>query len=272
MDNHMNKTDRWTALRTALLTATAIMLVMSAVMGSAWAYFTTYTRAKGGHVLHMGHEEHDDEDFANWNKKLNITVTSDSKPVYLRAKAFCADYDLTLSDQEVSEDGAQAVNKKWVSGGDGWMYYTDLVVPRDDKGNPADVTADTLFVRINNVPKSEMEGIMRGDEFNVIIVYESTEVQYDDKGGPLDWDDVDWTKKVDTKRTTATSSGTRETSDSDSSSGNEGYRYIVNTNTGRFHIPSCREVAKIEEEHKVFSNASRDELAKTYDPCQVCNP
>ena len=223
MDNHMNRRDRWTALRTALLTATAIMLVMSAVMGSAWAYFTTYTRAKGGHVLHMGHEEYDDEEFSNWLKTLNITVTKDSKPVYIRARAFSAQYPLFLSENKVDEDvpGIEGVvvdsnNTKWVSReNDDFIYYTDLVAPlRDKDGKLLDTAVDPLYVKINNVPKNEMEGAMKGDEFNVIIVYETTEVQYDSAGNPLPWDQVDWTKKVDTKRTTATSSGMEESSDS----------------------------------------------------------
>ena len=55
----MNTNKKWNALRTGLLTAAAVMLILSAVMGSAWAYFTTYASAKGSHVIHMGHHEDD---------------------------------------------------------------------------------------------------------------------------------------------------------------------------------------------------------------------
>ena len=81
MNDHMMNGKRWNALRTALLTAVAVMLVLSAVMGSAWAYFTTYARAKGGYPISLGHEEHDDEEFSNWEKTLRITVSEDSRPV-----------------------------------------------------------------------------------------------------------------------------------------------------------------------------------------------
>ena len=75
MNDHMMNEKKWNALRTALLTAVAVMLVLSAVMGSAWAYFTTYARAKGGYPIVLGHEEHDDETLQNWEKTLSITVS-----------------------------------------------------------------------------------------------------------------------------------------------------------------------------------------------------
>ena len=85
MDKHMEKKRKWEALRTGLLTAAAVMLVMSALMGTAWAYFSTYASAKGGITLHMGHEEKVEEDFNSWQKVINITSTKDSRPVYIRA-------------------------------------------------------------------------------------------------------------------------------------------------------------------------------------------
>ena len=56
MDKHMGKRENG-SLRTGLLTAAAVMLVMSALMGTAWAYFSTYATARGGITLHMGREE-----------------------------------------------------------------------------------------------------------------------------------------------------------------------------------------------------------------------
>ena len=61
--------NRKAMLRTGLLTAIAVMLVMSAAMGSAWAYFTTYATAKGSVVLGFGHQETVTEDFQQlWGK------------------------------------------------------------------------------------------------------------------------------------------------------------------------------------------------------------
>ena len=63
------------------------------------------------------------------------------------------------------------------------------------------------------MPDNKEEGALKGDEFNVIIVYEAAEVQYKD-GKEVPWNEADWTKKVDTHRTTADS-----TEQTDSSSG-----------------------------------------------------
>ena len=112
MDKHMKKKRNWEALRTSLLTATATMLVVSALMGTAWAYFSTYASAKGGYTLHMGHEEKVTEDFQEWQKVLNITSTSDSKPVYVRARGFCAEYPLTYNSK----------SNNWIQIGD-YVYY-----------------------------------------------------------------------------------------------------------------------------------------------------
>lgn len=238
MNDHMMNEKKWNALRTALLTAVAVMLVLSAVMGSAWAYFTTYARAKGGYPIVLGHEEHDDEEFKNWEKTLSITVSKDSRPVYLRARAFCSDdYPLLFSDYEIPYSGTEkvpddsgCVNENWQLGQDGeWWYYTKLYSPVDsgkdeDKDGKNDIIpAEPLHVKIEDVPADETEGAVAGDEFNVIIVYEATEVQYNEAGEPLKWDDpaLKWDKKVQTERVSPSTSQTVDTSDAGSTKGGE---------------------------------------------------
>ena len=78
MDKMREQKGRAGALRIWLLTAAAVMLVMSATMGIAWAYFTTYTTAKGGVTLRLGHEEHIQEYFMCRIMKalLHITIMS----------------------------------------------------------------------------------------------------------------------------------------------------------------------------------------------------
>ncbi len=52
-----------------------------------------------------------------------------------------------------------------------------------------------------------------------------------------------------------------------------GTDYIVNTNTGKFHYPSCGSVKKMKESNKMYYTGTRDELiAKGYDPCGNCHP
>ena len=201
MDRHTEMKGKWLALRTWLLTAAAIMMVMSAVMGTAWAYFTTYTAARGGITLHLGHEERITEYFKNRNKRVDIEITKDSQPVYVRARGYCAQYNLTYSDVELNK-GDTPVNNNWVAGGDDWMYYTKILQPgTDENGNNTAATADPLYVRINDVPEEDVQGLDDKKPFNVIIVYETTEVEYDKNGNPVGAQNANWeNKKVDTNR------------------------------------------------------------------------
>lgn len=49
--------------------------------------------------------------------------------------------------------------------------------------------------------------------------------------------------------------------------------YVLNTNTHKFHYPSCRSVKKISPENYSTSNGSRDEIiSQGYDPCGICKP
>ncbi len=49
--------------------------------------------------------------------------------------------------------------------------------------------------------------------------------------------------------------------------------YIANTNTGKFHSPSCSSVDDMKEENKMLFNGTRDELISDgYVPCKRCNP
>lgn len=52
-----------------------------------------------------------------------------------------------------------------------------------------------------------------------------------------------------------------------------GTDYIVNTNTGKFHYPSCSSVKRMKESNKMFFTGTRDELiSQGYSPCGNCNP
>lgn len=54
---------------------------------------------------------------------------------------------------------------------------------------------------------------------------------------------------------------------------NTGTEYILNTNTKKFHYPSCSSVKQMKEANKQEYTGSRDDLiAQGYDPCKRCNP
>ena len=66
-----------------------------------------------------------------------------------------------------------------------------------------------------------------------------------------------------------------ETDDTSVSQGSaeQEYQYVCNTNTKKFHSPSCDSVAQMKEENRLFTNLSRDELlAEGYEPCGNCRP
>ena len=60
---------------------------------------------------------------------------------------------------------------------------------------------------------------------------------------------------------------------SSSSSTSDSYKYVLNTNSKKFHYPYCASVKDMKEHNKEYSNESRDEIiARGYKPCGRCNP
>ncbi|MCB7320453.1 DNA/RNA non-specific endonuclease [Lacrimispora sp. 210928-DFI.3.58] len=53
----------------------------------------------------------------------------------------------------------------------------------------------------------------------------------------------------------------------------QGTTYILNTNTKKFHYPSCSSVSQMNESNKKSYFGSRDDvISQGYDPCKRCNP
>ncbi len=49
--------------------------------------------------------------------------------------------------------------------------------------------------------------------------------------------------------------------------------YVLNTNTMKFHYPSCSSVEKMKDKNKQIVEATRDEVRSWgYDPCGICRP
>lgn len=69
------------------------------------------------------------------------------------------------------------------------------------------------------------------------------------------------------------SDGSSRPADSQSSPENEEAIYIVNTNTRRFHLPSCSSVKEMKESNRENFTGSREELIEEgYIPCGKCRP
>ena len=53
----------------------------------------------------------------------------------------------------------------------------------------------------------------------------------------------------------------------------QGKDYVLNTNSHKFHYPSCSSVDSMKDSNKAFFHGTREEvIAKGYDPCGRCHP
>jgi len=49
--------------------------------------------------------------------------------------------------------------------------------------------------------------------------------------------------------------------------------WVLNTNTGKFHIPSCSSVSQMKDTNKLeFTGTREDVIAMGYQPCGKCHP
>ena len=159
-----------------ILTALAVTMLLAGTVGSALSYFTANTEAVGSKSIELGDSTTVTEDFSNWIKHVAVTSEADSQPVYIRVKAFCgSEYSLVYSDGDGS----------WTPGSEGYYYYNPIV--------NAGETTSALDIRIENIPAD----VKDADSFNVVVIYESTPVQYREDGTPY----ADWSLKLTTGTT-----------------------------------------------------------------------
>ncbi len=53
----------------------------------------------------------------------------------------------------------------------------------------------------------------------------------------------------------------------------EGWDYVLNTNTGKFHYSDCRSAKQIKDKNKAYFHGTREEvIGQGYSPCGNCNP
>ncbi|WP_165056578.1 MULTISPECIES: hypothetical protein [unclassified Adlercreutzia] len=171
----------------AALFAVAVVCIAVAGVGAASAYFTTYCQAKGGYTLELGDTTTVEENFANWTK--SVTIQSDAasdEAVYVRVRAYGpSEYPITYS-----EPGGAA---NWSLAADGYYYYRGTLDPG--------ATTPVLDLRINDVPVSGADAApapQPGDAFNVVVIYETTPVQYQPDGATVEPEAADWSVKLET--------------------------------------------------------------------------
>ena len=153
-----------------LLTLLAAGTILTAGIGQAMAYFTTYVEAEGSLTIKLGDETTIIENFENWEKELIVGNEEGSEPVFIRAKAFYAPDTLELTYR----------GEGWSKGSDDYYYYNTWLESGEG--------TKSLYIKIENIPQD----VAKGDVFNVIVIYESTPVLYKEDGTPY----ADWTSEL----------------------------------------------------------------------------
>lgn len=190
----------------------AALMLLASGTERAWAYFTTNTTALGSHRLALDSEVTTVEEkftFEDWIKRLTVVNTDASgRPVYVRAIAFSGDPEgLEYPYTEVDPETGATSGADWRLGytgpdgalpvEDGYCYYGQVqAVQAQGKVRyyggiilEAGQSAAELLVRIGNVPESPEDA----RDFNVVVVYETTPVQYDEAGNPY----ADWSLRLE---------------------------------------------------------------------------
>lgn len=164
----MNKTNK-------LLVLLALILIVTLSIGPAFAYFTDSVQTDGAETVVLGSKgeigEEMDQGPGTHIKRVAVTNTGDV-PMFVRAKVFYAP-ELTVAVSGWIRQGTDP------AGGFETAYYLyDGVVEPGD-------TASGLTVTITGFPTDGEEG----DKLNVVVVYESVPVLYDENGeAVMDWD------------------------------------------------------------------------------------
>lgn len=182
------------------LAAAALALTAGISAGTAMAYFTTYAEASRSIALDMpGFSETDTiEKFSNWTKHVAIQNKGDSA-CYVRVKAYAGEkYQNNLKYEDGKDESILGENQKlddipfaergsWTLGSDGYYYYTEVVEP-----------GQYTHVLDIIIPVGEDDK----DSFNVVVVQESTNVEYKD-GKAKSWSEVEgWEQKAEVVPTT----------------------------------------------------------------------
>ena len=151
-----------------IMAAAALALTGTLAVGSAMAYFTTYTTAGGGVTMNMGFTETiPNETVDKDGKHVTIKNTGDYD-CFVRVKAF-APMELTYT----------ADPDKWEAKNDGYWHYKEVL--------PAKKSTSTEL----NISYKFPEGKDKPEEFNIVVIQECTPVLYDENGNPYaDWNHV----------------------------------------------------------------------------------
>lgn len=117
----------------------------------------------------------------------------------------------------------------------------------------------------------------KGIEFNVYCynVQPGIEINYTtgESKGPEFTGSSNNTSSVVTNKTDDTETTTNNSINNTTNDNVAQYDYILNTNTKKFHYPSCSSVKQMKEKNKSEYTGTRDKvISRGYSPCGRCNP
>ncbi len=150
-----------------LLAALAALLILTASVGSALAYFTCYTLKSGERPITVRPTTTITEEFDSWTKRVSISNTG--APCFVRLIAYAGE-GITLTSTDAD----------WQQEADGYWYYRKILGTND--------VTSVWNGHITGIPDAPRDG----DTFNVAINYEYTPVLYREDGTPY----ADWTKPL----------------------------------------------------------------------------
>ena len=175
---------------TTLLAGLAVALVLGMGIAPAYSYFTDTHTTNGGMPIKVTPTTTPHEWFANKTKHFTVSNAADATaPVFIRAGVFSSKM---LPVTEISGSGWSGRDKgDWnYEIGDGWYYYGSSAKDLTAVAPGAETKELLVKFTFPEVQSNEKpDGSVYGDNYNMIIVYEATPVQYDENGNPYaDWD------------------------------------------------------------------------------------
>lgn len=156
------------------LAIVAVMLVLGMSVGTARSYFTDTTTAEGSVPISPTPTTIITEENGPGTKTIRIKNTSETAPVWVRARVYAADVL-----------GADASGTNWSGQIVGWYDYSEPL-PAGAETEPLNVT----FTLTRGYDETENPtGARNDDEYNIVVVYESIPVSYDADGNelPANW-------------------------------------------------------------------------------------
>ncbi len=157
--------------KTTAILVTAALLLASAGIGKAAAYFTTYVEVKGSMPVHLGDTTTITEETDGTQKEVTITNSVNSnKAVWVRAKA--------ITGEKYKEGLVYSETENWTEDAE-WYVYNEPLEPGEEA---------RMHVSITDWPKEDV-----GKDFNVVIVYETTPaVENSETDGEISYLEADW--------------------------------------------------------------------------------